>query len=174
LPFTFFDRRSALACVDVRSAAHVRDIDIYTTRDKAAYSGGLFGAPITTWMRHVDGFAPADGHGGEPSGEHNYNLGLMLHYFLTGDPASSEAAIGLGRWVLDMDDGRQTVFRWLSRGARGRERREIEQLPRARAWPANSVLACRRSSSGDERFERKLEGLLRRIHPADDPWPCDG
>jgi len=156
-------------------AAHVRDIDIYhTTRDKAAYNGGLF------W--HTDHYVdagtsthrtyPAGSHGGGPSGEHNYNLGLMLHYFLTGDPASSEAAIGLGQWVLDMDDGRQTVFRWLSRGATG-----LASASGSSSYHgpgrggANSVMAClvARRLSGDERFERKIEELLRRcIHPADD------
>ena len=56
---------------------------------------------------------------GGPSAEHNYNAGLMLHYFLTGDRASRDAAIGLARWVLDMDDGRRTPFRWLAGGADG-------------------------------------------------------
>ena len=104
-------------------ARHVRDIDIYhTDEDKAAYSGGLF------W--HTLHYADADTSthrsypagrpdGGGPSSEHNYATGLMLQYFLTGDPSFRDAAIGLGEWVLRMDDGAQTPFRWLARGRTG-------------------------------------------------------
>ena len=78
-------------------ARHVADIDIYHTReDKAAYNGGLFwhtqhylDAGTSTHRTYPRGAA-----GGGPSAEHNYAAGLMLHYFLTGDPASREAAIG--------------------------------------------------------------------------------
>ena len=106
----------------VNLARHVRDIDIYRTReDKAAYNGGLFwhtshytDAGTATHRTYPQGAA-----GGGPSAEHNYNAGLALHYFMTGERASREAAIGLGRWVVDMDDGRQTMFRWLCRGATG-------------------------------------------------------
>src|SRR5439155_5006254 len=57
--------------------------------------------------------------GGGPSSEHNYTTGLTLHYFLTGDPLFKETAIGLASWVISMDDGARTVFRWLSRARTG-------------------------------------------------------
>jgi len=156
-------------------AAHVRDIDIYhTTGDKAAYNGGLF------W--HTDHYLdagtsthrtyPTGSHGGGPSNEHNYNLGLLLHYLLTGDERSREAAVGLGQWAVDMDDGEQTVFRWLARGATG-----LASATGSTTYHgpgrggANSILACMVAHrlTGDARFATKADELLRRcIHPADD------
>ena len=156
-------------------ARHVRDIDIYRTReDKAAYNGGLFwhtshytDAGTATHRTYPRGSA-----GGGPSAEHNYNAGLMLHYFMTGERGSREAAIGLGRWVIDMDDGQQTMFRWLSRGATG-----LASASGSMAYhgpgrgSANSILAClvaARLTAAPE-YSAKADELIRRcIHPADD------
>ena len=156
-------------------AAHVRDIDIYHTReDKAAYNGGLF------W--HTEHYTDADtathrtyprgAHGGGPAAEHNYNVGLMLHFFLTGDRRSRRAAIGLGRWVQHMDDGRRTVLRWLSAGPTGLASASgsSDYHGPGRA-AANSILACAIASrlSGDRSLLGTAEALIRRcIHPADD------
>jgi hypothetical protein len=57
--------------------------------------------------------------GGGPANEHNYAAGLRLHWLLTGDRMSRDAAIGLARWVIAMDDGRRTIFRWFTRAATG-------------------------------------------------------
>lgn len=156
-------------------ARHVRDIDIYNTReDKAAYNGGLFwhtehytDAGTSTHRTYPHGTG-----GGGPSSEHNYNVGLMLHYFMTGERASREAAIGLGRWVIDMDDGRQTVFRWLARGATGLASAtgSMDYHGPGRG-PANSVLAClvaARLTSAPEYLAKADELIRRCIHPADD------
>ena len=43
----------------------------------------------------------------------------MLHHFLTGDASSREAVLELAGWVVDMDDGSQSVFRWLTRSYTG-------------------------------------------------------
>jgi hypothetical protein len=157
-------------------ARHVRDIDIYrTTEDKAAYNGGLFwhtyhyvDAGTSTHRTYPTGIAA----GGGPSAEHNYASGLMLHYFLTGERASREAVIGLARWVLDMDDGRQSPFRWLASGPTG--------LASATGSPdyhgpgrgaANSIVVCRSAYrlTGDRVFATKADELIRRcIHPRDD------
>jgi hypothetical protein len=105
-------------------AAHVVDIDIYhTDLDKSAYNHGLF------WHTYHYVDADTGTHrsypraakvcGGGPGNEQNYTTGLMLHHFLTGSPASRQAAIGLARWVIDRDDGTRTIFRWLSRGYTG-------------------------------------------------------
>lgn len=157
-------------------AAHVRDIDIYhTSRDKAAYNNGLF------WhtFHYVD--ADTGTHrsypkaarvcGGGPANEQNYATGLMLHYFLTGNAASRSAALGLAQWVIDMDDGRKTVFRWLAGGNTG-----LASSSRTAAYHgpgrggANSIAALvdGHRLSNEAQYLAKAEQLLRRcIHPAD-------
>jgi hypothetical protein len=158
-------------------AWHVQDIDIYhTDRDKAAYNHGLF------WhtFHYVDvdtgthrSYPRAAGVcGGGPGNEQNYTTGLMLHYFLTGSPSSREAALGLARWVIDMDDGHKTVFGWLAGGATG-----LASSSRTPSYhgpgrgSANSVAALLDGHrlTGDPAFLTKAEELIRRvIHPADD------
>jgi hypothetical protein len=157
-------------------ARHVRDVDIYhTTEDKAAYNGGLFWHTLhyadagTSTHRCYPADRPA---GGGPSSEHDYATGLMLHFFLTGDPASREAAIGLGRWVLAMDDGRLTPFRWLARGPTGLASAtgSLDYQGPGRG-AANSVLTCLAAGrlTGEPVFLAKAEELIRRvIHPRDD------
>jgi hypothetical protein len=158
-------------------AGHVIDIDIYhTDRDKSAYNHGLF------WhtFHYVD--ADTGTHrsypraarvcGGGPGNEQNYTTGLMLHHFLTGDPASREAAIGLARWVIDRDDGRKTIFRWLDRGPTGlasASRTPLYHGPGRGAANSVSALLDGHRLTGDPAFLAKAEELIRRcIHPADD------
>jgi hypothetical protein len=43
----------------------------------------------------------------------------MLHYFLTGDEASRQTVIDLAQFVMDIDDGRKTIFRFLIRATPG-------------------------------------------------------
>jgi hypothetical protein len=156
-------------------ARHVVDIDIYhTTEDKAAYNGGLF------WHteHYVDAGAsthrtyPRGTRGGGPSAEHNYTSGLMLHYFLTGLDASREAAVGLAQWVLDMDDGSKSPFRWLASGPTG-----LASASGSAAYhgpgrgSANSILACLVGYrlTGDTALRAKAEELIQRcIRPDDD------
>jgi exo-rhamnogalacturonan lyase-like protein len=158
-------------------AAHVEDIDIYhTDRDKAAFNGGLF------WHTYHYVAAGRCSHrsyprkpgvcGGGPGDEHNYAGGLRLHWLLTGDPLSREAAISLANWVVNMDDGRRTVLRWLSSSDTG--------LASATNSPdyhgpgrgaGNSILALvdGHRLTGERRYLAKAEQLIRRcIHPADD------
>jgi YetA-like protein len=158
-------------------AAHVIDIDVYhTNRDKWAYNHGLF------WhtFHYVD--ADTGTHrsypkaakvcGGGPANEQNYTTGLMLHYFLTGDPLARETAIGLAQWVIDRDDGSKTPFRWLAGGATG-----MASASRTPSYhgpgrgPANSILALLNGHrlTREDRFLAKAQELIRRcIHPADD------
>ena len=156
-------------------ARHVRDIDIYHTReDKAAYDGGLFwhtehymDAGLSTHRTY-----PTGSGGGGPSAEHNYTVGLMLHYFMTGDIASRDAAVGLATWVVVMDDGRLTPFRWLSSGPTGLASATGSMTYHGPGrGPANSIVAClvAHRLTGDDVFVRKADELIRRcIHPADD------
>ncbi len=159
-------------------AAHVIDIDIYhTTRDKSAYNGGLF------WHTYHYGDADTATHrtyplrgkgrtfGGGPSADHNYPTGLMLCYFLTGNDAARRAAIGLAEYVIQLDDGRRSRFRWLSHADTGQA---IQTAPafygpaRASGNSLNALVDGHRLT-GDARFLRKAEQLVRRVvHPADD------
>ena len=156
-------------------ARHVRDIDVYhTTEDKAAYNNGLFwhtqhymDAGLSTHRTY-----PKGSGGGGPSAEHNYARGLILHYFLTGQEASREAAIGLGRWVIDMDDGRLTPLRWLASGPTGLvSATGTSTYHGPGRTPGNSIIAClvAHRLTGERRFLAKAEELIRRcIHPSDD------
>jgi hypothetical protein len=180
-------------------AHHVIDIDIYhTTEDKSAYNGGLFWhtyhyAEADTGthrsyprallqMTHRAGLDPNDpkaerakklyARGGGPADEHNYTTGLMLHYFLTGSAASREAALGLARWVINMDDGRKTVFKFFSHADTGyaSQSRDAGYHGPGRG-SGNSLSACidGHRLSGDRAFLEKAEQLVRRcIHPLDD------
>jgi hypothetical protein len=158
-------------------SAHVADIDVYhTSSDKSAYNGGLF------WhtFHYVD--AGTSTHrtyptsdklpGGGPSAEHNYTTGLTLHHFLTGDPLSREIAIGLAEWVVDMDDGSKTVFRWLDRGYTGQASASGSVLYHGPGrGAANSIVALLNGHHLTSRHEflEKAEQLIRRcIHPSDD------
>lgn len=165
-------------------AHHVRDIDIYNTAaDKAAYNHGLFwhtyhyvDADTGTHRSYpMAGRIPPHGKpvpGGGPGNEQNYAHGLMLDYFLTGDEASREAAVGLARWVIDMDDGRKTVFRWLSTadtGLASASRSPDYHGPGRGAANSVSALLDGHRLTGDRTFLAKAEQLIRRvIHPADD------
>ena len=157
-------------------ARHVRDIDIYhTTEDKAAYNGGLFWhtyhyvdaetSTHRTYPRGIDA-------GGGPSAEHNYSTGLMLHYFLTGERASRDAAIELARWVLAMDDGNLSPFAWLATGDTGNASATgSPDYHGPGRGAANSIVTCRNGYrlTGDVTFAEKADALIRRcIHPLDD------
>lgn len=156
-------------------AAHVTDIDIYhTDRDKSAYNGGLFWHTVhyldAGTSTHRSYPRAPQVSGGGPSAEHNYSTGLLLHHFLTGDPRSRQAAIDLADWVVDMDDGALTVFRWLARGDTGLASATAQhQVPGRGAGNSISVLLNGLRLTGDRRFLRKAEALIRRIaHPDDD------
>jgi hypothetical protein len=163
-------------------ARHVADVDIYhATGDKAAYRGGLF---WHTYHYKDAGRAThrsyprlAGVNGGGPSNEHNYNLGLALHYWLTGSQASREAAIGLADWVIGMDDGRQTVFRWLDRAATGWASSTgslAYQGPGRGAGNSIAALLVAAQLSGEQRFRAKADELIRRcVHPNDDQNALD-
>lgn len=158
-------------------AVHVTDIDIYhTDRDKAAFSNGLFwhtfhyvGAGKSSHRSYPrrDGVC-----GGGPANEHNYAAGLRLHWLLTGDPLSREAAIGLATWVINMDDGRKTMLRWLAPSYTGLA--SATQSPDYHGpgrGAGHSIMALLEGHrlTGECRYLAKAEQLIRRcVHPADD------
>jgi hypothetical protein len=96
----------------------------------------------------------------------------MHYFFLTGHQWARDAVIELAEWVLGMEDGRRTVFRWLSGTDTG--------LSSSTASPsyhgpgrgaANSIvtlLNAYRLTRAD-RYLTQAERLIRRcIHPHDD------
>lgn len=109
-------------------ARHVSDIDIYhTQQDRAAYNGGLFwhtdhysdAATCTHRTYTTQNAKPGQDYGGGPSDEHNYTTGLLHHYYLTGNAESRAAVISLADWVINIDDGKQTVFGLIDDGPTG-------------------------------------------------------
>jgi hypothetical protein len=158
-------------------AVHVTDIDIYhTDRDKAAFSNGLF------WHTFHYVGAGKSSHrsyprrrgvcGGGPANEHNYAAGLRMHWLLTGDRLSREAAIGLATWVIDMDDGRKTILRWLAPSDTGLA--SATQSPDYHGpgrGAGHSIMALLEGHrlTDERRYLAKAEQLIRRcVHPADD------
>jgi hypothetical protein len=158
-------------------AAHVTDIDLYrTTGDRAAYNGGHF------WhtQHYVDaGTATHRSYsrltvssGGGPSNEHNYTTGLLLHHLLTGCQRSRSAVLQLADWVIDMDDGRKSRFRWIDRGATGlascTRSTDFHGPGRGAGNSINALLDAHRLS-GEARYLEKAESLVARcVHPDDD------
>ncbi|WP_238537776.1 RIFT barrel domain-containing protein [Zavarzinella formosa] len=165
-------------------AYHVRDIDLYNTdADKAAYNHGLFwhtyhyvDADTGTHRSYPkNGRIPPKNNrvpGGGPGSEQNYAHGLLLHYMLTGEHASREACVGMARWVIDMDDGEKTVFRWLSdedTGVASASRSPDYQGPGRGSGNSVATLLDGFRLTDDRAFLEKAEQIIRRvIHPADD------
>lgn len=159
-------------------AGHVTDIDLYhTTRDRAAYNGGYF------W--HTQHYAPAGtathraysrlsgAAGGGPSAEHNYTSGLLLHYCLTGSERSRAAVVQLADWVMDMDDGRKSRFRWIDRRDTGlassTRSPDFHGPGRGAGNSINALLDAHRLTSAP-RYLAKADALIARcVHPDDDP-----
>jgi len=153
-------------------AAHVADIDIYhTDLDKSAYNQGLFWHTIhyldagTSTHRSY----PRGTVGGGPSCEHNYPTGLMLHYFVTGDPLARDAARSLTRFVVDIDDGSKTVYRYLARGDTGyasASRSFDYHGPGRGSGNSLNALVDGHRLTGERLFLDKAEQLIRRCtHP---------
>lgn len=160
-------------------ATHVVDIDIYhTTEDKSAYNHGLFWHTFhyvdadTATHRSYPAASRSIVGGGGPSAEQNYATGLALHYFLTGNEDSRRTAIDLAKFVIDVDDGRKTVFRWLDRGATGLATASDSPTyhgPGRASANSLSALVDGHRLSADPQFIEKAQELIRRcIHPLDD------
>ena len=163
-------------------ARHVIDIDIYhTNEDRAAFNGGLF------W--HTDHYVDArlsthrtysrrnqkHGHayGGGPSCEHNYTTGLLHYYFLTGNVEARESVLSLADWVIQMDDGRNTIFGLLDDGPTGAASATVfEDFHGPGRGAGNSVNALLDAwlLTSSDRYISKLEELIRRcVHPQQKP-----
>lgn len=159
-------------------ARHVSDIDIYhTQQDRSAYNGGLF------W--HTDHYSdvgscthrtyttqnakPGQDYGGGPSDEHNYTTGLLHHYYLTGNPESRAAVISLTDWVINIDDGSQTVFGLLDAGPTGLASATASadfHSPGRGAGNSVNALLDGWLLTGERRYLNYAETLIQRVvHP---------
>ena len=157
-------------------AAHVTDIDLYhTRRDRAAYNGGCF------WhtFHYKDAgrsthraYPRAEGvNGGGPSNEQDYSTGLMFHHFLTGSAESRESVRQLSEWVVALDDGTRSPFRWLSRANTGLASATASPLyhgPGRGAANSISTLLNAHRLTAESRFQQMAEALIHRcVHPGD-------
>jgi hypothetical protein len=158
-------------------ARHVIDIDIYHTKeDWPKYNHGLFwhtvhykdaGRSTHRTYPKTEGVP-----GGGPSAGHLYTTGLLLHHFLTGSVASREAVVDLATFVIDSDDGAQSMFRWLDRGRTGYATAsgsaDYHGPGRATGNALNALVDAHRLT-GESRFLEKADEIIRRaIHPDDD------
>ena len=159
-------------------ARHVIDIDIYhTTADRACYNGGLFwhtdhyvdAATCTHRTYSAANQKPGQPYGGGPSDEHNYTTGLLHYYFLTGNPDARDAVISLAEWVINADDGSQTIFGLIDDGPTGAASQTASadyHGPGRGAGNSLNALLDGWLVSGERRFLDKADSLVRRvIHP---------
>lgn len=156
-------------------AWHVADIDIYhTDEDKLAYNHGLFWHTV----HYVDaGKAnhrsyPTGTVGGGPCAEHAYARGLLLYYYLTGSEAIRDAVVELGDWVLAIEDGSKTPFRWLSSAPTGLSSASgvpTYQGPGRGPGNASETLLAAFEMTEERKYLERVEELMRRVvSPADD------
>ena len=171
----WFDLADALA-------RHVIDIDIYhTDRDRAAYNGGLFwftdhyrdAATCTHRTYSRANARPGDrSYGGGPSSNHNFTTGLLMYYYLTGDPLARAAVLSLADWVVTMDDGRRTILGLIDDGPTGLASCTGTldyQGPGRGAGNSVTALLDAWLLTGRRAYLAKAEQLIRRVvHPADD------
>ena len=163
-------------------ARHVIDIDIYhTNEDRAAFNGGLFwhtdhyvDARLSTHRTYSRrNQKPGHAYGGGPSCEHNYTTGLLHYYFLTGNVEARESVLSLADWVIQMDDGRNTIFGLLDDGPTGAASATVfEDFHGPGRGAGNSVNALLDAwlLTSSDRYISKLEELIRRcVHPQQKP-----
>ena len=163
-------------------ARHVMDIDIYhTSEDRAAFNGGLFWhtdhyvdarlSTHRTYSRHNQ--KAGHSYGGGPSCEHNYTTGLLHYYFLTGNVEARESVLSLADWVIQMDDGRNTIFGLLDDGPTGAASATVfEDFHGPGRGAGNSINALLDAwlLTSSERYLTKLEELIRRcVNPQQNP-----
>ena len=163
-------------------ARHVIDIDIYhTNEDRAAFNGGLFwhtdhyvDARLSTHRTYSRrNQKPGHAYGGGPSCEHNYTTGLLHYYFLTGHVEARESVLSLADWVIQMDDGRNTIFGLLDDGPTGAASATVfEDFHGPGRGAGNSINALLDAwlLTDSDRYISKLEELIRRcVHPEQKP-----
>lgn len=161
-------------------ARHVMDIDIYhTDQDRACFNGGLFwhtdhyvDARTATHRTYSAKNAGDGAYGGGPSNEHNYPTGLLYYHYLTGSEEAKECVISLADWVINMDDGRQTVFGMIDGNDTGLASKTVwEDFHGPGRGVGNSINACLDGwlLTADKKYLTKADHLIKRcVHPCQD------
>lgn len=167
-------------------ARHVADIDIYhTSEDKAAYNRGLFWhtdhyfsagtATHRTYSRFNAGGAAS--YGGGPATMHLFTSGLALHWLLTGEERSREAALELADWVLAAEDGARNLLGVLDDGPTGQATKTADadyHGPGRGVGNSINAMLDAHELTADPRFLVAAETFIRRAaHPSDDPGERD-
>lgn len=185
----------------VPMADHAWDIDTYhTDQDKLLYNGGLFwptyhyadahtsthrsyprqlktskifeaGKDLESMGETGATLEKQYAIGGGPAASHNYNTGWMLAYYITGKERYREAAVNAAQYVLKIDDGNYTPFRWLTRGNTGHSISSGDNYYGPGRASANSThaLLTGHQLTGDKIYlDRTAEIMRRTVHPYDD------
>ena len=168
-------------------ARHVLDIDIYhTEEDREEYNGGLFWhtdhyisaglATHRTFSAVHLGVKDPRFFGGGPGAEHCYTSGLLLHYYLTGEPDFRDAVLSLADWCYRSLTGPRLVLATLKKSLRYLSRLRNAKGSLFPRYPftrgtGNAVTACLDAFqlSGDRSYLARAEELIRgALHPLDD------
>lgn len=162
-------------------AKHVIDIDLYHTQeDKPAYNGGMFwhtdhyhdAATSTHRCYSRRNQTPGLPYGGGPSCEHNYPTGLLLAHYLWADPEAAEAVKQLADWVIQMEEGRGSVWSLFDSDPTGAASSTFSPDfigPGRGAGHSINALLDGFLLTNQARYLEAAEALIRRtIHPEDD------
>jgi hypothetical protein len=182
-------------------AEHAWDIDTYHSKfDKSAYNGGLFwhtyhyadadtgnhrsypkslsesklmqgGKDLKNLGQTGKILEKNYAIGGGPAPSHNYSTGWMLAYYLTGQEDYRRAAVNAADYVIQIEDGRRTAFRWLSRGNTGNSTGSAAHYFGPGRASGNSLhaLLTGYELTEDRKYLDFAEMLIFRVtHPGDD------
>ncbi len=164
-------------------ATHVIDIDIYhTDGDKSAYNRGLFwhtdhysDAATSThrcYSRYTMEEKGLTDYGGGPANEHLYSTGLLYYYLFTGDSNSRDTVIDFAEYVINIDDGSKTPFKFLCTSDTGLASQtgtpDYHKPGRGCAYSINALIDGY-ILTRDDKYLKKAEELIKRcVHPKDD------
>lgn len=182
-------------------ANHVWDIDTYhTSKDKLAYNGGLFwhtyhyadahtsthrsypkklhlvhafddGQDLSKMGATGESLAQNYQIGGGPAASHNYSTGWVLAYHLTGKARYKDAVLNAAEYVMRLEDGLSTPYKWLSRAETGYSTESASGYFGPGRASANSThaLLSGHELSGDDRYLNRVAKIMRRtVHPHQD------
>jgi hypothetical protein len=92
-------------------------------------------------------------------------------YYLTGNTLFKNTVVGLADWVINMDDGAKTIFRFVDRGYTGLATRTLtDDFHGAGRGAGNSLNALLDADelTGEEKYFKKAEEIIKRaVHPKD-------
>lgn len=190
----------------IAMADHAWDIDTYhTDRDKLLYNGGLFwhtyhyadadtgthrsyprsllqenhfesGKDLGKMGKTGEKLKKVYGKGGGPAASQNYSTGWMFAYYLTGDTRYKKAAINAADYVIRIEDGSKTPFRWLSREQTGHATCSSHDYYGPGRASANSTLALLTGYelTQDRKYIDMAVLLMKRtVHPQQDIQKLD-